>query len=401
MKIRFQSSVFLLIGLVIISGCISSHQAVSPSPVFHSNTTITPVTSTTQVSTATTQIPSLVPTSGNPDFRTKGSVDKTYYYIVDGNAGYIPLKVYTGVNEYIESFGDIYTHDDYNQIIDNEAQREYTRPLVKNIQSAAKNPDDDARIAISLVQHIKYDANSINEIQVNQSEPGKYIGRYPYTILYQNWGGICGEKSFLLALILKDLGYEVALLQFDDIHHMAVGVKVPSEYAYGNTGYALIESTAPEIPACYEYSVDGYKTRMSTLSPSKIIKISDGKAFNSISREFADARVQSTIDLAWMEVITANNNVTADIKKLNELKSVAEYWHGQLHYDGRGNLIYDDNYQKFVLASGEYNAYYEDHYLPDYKRLETLYEKFQDIYLPKQKLLNEKYGLTAGYNVGL
>jgi len=81
------------------------------------------------------------------------------------------------------------------------------------------------------VQHIKYDANSFNELRFDPSKSGQpYIGRYPYTILYQNWGGICGEKSFLLALILKELGYSVALMEFDDIHHMALGIKAPSLY---------------------------------------------------------------------------------------------------------------------------------------------------------------------------
>ncbi len=156
-----------------------------------------------------------------------------YYYTLQGNQGFIPIKVYTGVNNYVTSLGPIYTGDDYNAVISNEIQREYIMPMVNEINRSAKNPDDSARIAINLVQHIRYDANDLNEVQVNTSKSGQlYIGRYPYTILFQEWGGICGEKSFLLALLLKELGYNVALIQFnfgsDQPGHMAVGIKAPT-----------------------------------------------------------------------------------------------------------------------------------------------------------------------------
>ncbi|MDD5142309.1 hypothetical protein [Methanoregula sp.] len=408
MKLYIQTFVCFILGFVLISGCISVQQPFSPYKESTSTfTTTSEVTSPAFTSPATTTIPSptftekTVSTTSNPDFKTKGSVDKTYYYIIDGIPGYIPLNIYTGVNEYIVSFGDIYTHDDYNQIVDNEVQREYITPMVKNIKLAAKNPDDEARIAISLVQHIKYDANALNEIQVNKSESGKYIGRYPYTILSQNWGGICGEKSFLLALLLKDLGYSVVLMEFDDVSHMAVGIKVPSEYSYKNTGYALIESTSPEIPTSYEYSVDGYKTRMSLLTPTKIIKISDGKSFDSVSKEFADAQIQGTIHLSAAEVIAAKDNVTFDIQKLEELKLTVDYWRSHLNFDLQGKPINDNNYLRYLMAVGEYNSYYQYTYLPNYKMLESSYKIFKEVYLPKQKSLNEKYGITSGFNIGL
>ena len=217
-KVQYGCLVILVTLLAMLfSGCAarapvtSPVQEVTPSPAppatayAASSPGISPITSSPAPIVNNTSAPTGTPDTG---FETKGSLNKMYYYTIDGIPGYIPFKVYTGVNDYIVSLGEIYTGDDYNAVIGNEVQQKYISPMVENIRRAAKNPDDEARIAISLVQHIKYDANAVNEIQVNMSKTGqKYIGRYPYTILDQNWGGICGEKSFLLALLLKELGY--------------------------------------------------------------------------------------------------------------------------------------------------------------------------------------------------
>jgi hypothetical protein len=399
-----------IIGLVLISGCSTVQQTTIPSKDNTSASTKTPapvqtITSLTTVLTATPTLTNIaVSTTINPDFKTKGSVDKTYYYIIDGVPGYIPLNVYTGVNDYIVSFGDIYTQDDFNKVIDNEVQREYIRPIVKKIQLAAKNPDDEARIAISLVQHIKYDANAINEFRFNNSKYGQsYIGRYPYTILYQNWGGICGEKSFLLVLLLKELGYGVALLEFDDAHHMAVGIKVPSQYSYQNTGYALVESTVPEIPTFDEYSFVGFNTPISSLSPPKIIKVSDGRAFDSINKEVSDAQIERTIYSAAEKVNTAAANVNAAEKQLENLKATVMYWKTKVENDlaNRDMSTYQNDLQMYNTAYAMYENYYNGTFYPNYVKWWDLKENFQEIYMPKQRALEETYGMTSGINVGL
>ncbi|MEN6611414.1 MAG: hypothetical protein ABFC24_11275, partial [Methanoregulaceae archaeon] len=323
---------------IVLSGCTSRAPMVQnvteptePVPVVQ-NVTV-PLSTIEPTPIPITKTPTVSATRP-PDFKAKGSVDKSYYYIVDGTPGYIPLEVYSGVNEYIASFGDIYTGNDFNAVVNNSVQREYVGPMVQKIRSAAKNPDDEARIAISLVQHIKYDANAINEIRFNESRSGQlYIGRYPYTILYQNWGGICGEKSFLLALLLKELGYDVALLEFDDVHHMAVGIRAPREYCYGDTEYALIESTAPEIPTFDEYTFVGFNIPMSSLRPTKTFKISEGKSFDSIGKEVSDAQTERSILLAAGVLNAAAANVRISEQQLEYLSSQVTYWKKKVESD--------------------------------------------------------------------
>ena len=343
--------IFIIIVLLfmVMPGCIGSPYAISP------NTTALPVPATiaspgpaamenTPVTPAITQAPPAITTTvavpvatRNPDLESQGSLNKIYYYTVNGNAGFIPFKVYTGVNNYITSFGPVYTGDDYTAVVSNDVQDEYVTQMVDQIKKSAKNPGDDARIAISLVQHIKYDANSIGEIQFNTSKSGQaYIGRYPYTILFQQWGGICGEKSFLLALLLKDLGYNVALFQFDlgnSEGHMAVGIKAPAQYDFENTGYALVESTTPTIPTFDGYTLTGMNAPVSSLVPTKVIQISEGKSFDSIGTEFSDAQTEQSVYSAWGKVNDAAVQLNASAQHLRELDDTASFWASKVQTD--------------------------------------------------------------------
>jgi hypothetical protein len=280
-------------------------------------------------------------------------------------------------------------------------------PMVSEINRSAKNQDDDARIAINLVQHIKYDANAINEIQVNKSKSGQlYIGRYPYTILFQEWGGICGEKSFLLALLLKELGYNVALIEFDfgndQPKHMAVGVKAPAPYLFENTGYALVESTTPTIPTFDDYTLIGMTAPISSFTPTKVIKISDGKSFDSMGTEFSDAQTEQSVYSEWQKVNEAAIQVNASAQQLNDLEAIVISWKSKAQSDySRSDMSsYENDLQMFNQAYNAYQNYYNTVYYPAYTTWHTLSDNFQNVYQPKETALENKYGMDRGINVG-
>jgi hypothetical protein len=109
--------------------------------------------------------------------------------------------------------------------------------------------------------------------------------RYPYQVLYDN-AGVCSDKSLLLAYLVRELGYGVVLFSFDAENHMAVGIKSPDQYAYRNSGYAFIESTAPSIPTD---SAGDYPGAGKLTSTPAITRISDGIPFSGISEEYQDA----------------------------------------------------------------------------------------------------------------
>lgn len=399
-----------LVLFLICAGCstpfwgVPDNRTASAPPVTTHEISPSPILATPPITTVATTTPVPLPTQ---DLESQGSLNKIYYYTVDGNQGFIPIEVYTGVNNYITALGPIYSGDDYNAVISNPIQRQYIMPMVNEINKSAKNPGDDARIAISLVQHIKYDANSINEIQVNTSKTGQeYIGRYPYTILFQEWGGICGEKSFLLALLLKELGYNVALIQFDFgpslPGHMAVGIRAPAQYTYENTGYALIESTVPVIPSFDGYYLAGINQPMSSFAPAKVIPVSDGRSFDSIGAEYADAQKEQEIYTAWGNVVGAAIELNATTQQLNSLAATVNSWRSKAQNDyASGNIAgYNYDLQMYNQAYSQYQDYYTNTYSPAYNEYNNLNANFQAVYMPKESALEDKYGMNRGINVG-
>jgi hypothetical protein len=59
--------------------------------------------------------------------------------------------------------------------------------------------------------------------------------RYPVETLFQREGD-CEDTSILLAAILDEMGYNVALLLFEEFDHIGLGVSIPSEYVmHGNS----------------------------------------------------------------------------------------------------------------------------------------------------------------------
>jgi hypothetical protein len=158
--------------------------------------------------------------------------------------------------------------------------------LASTIQQITSNEDDQARIAISLVQNIPYDWNSFTSNSTDW--------KYPYEVLYSNTG-VCGQKSILLVCLLRDLGYGCSILEFPSQQHAAVGIACPSQYAY-YSGYAFVESTAPSIITDCNEDYVGVGELPS--SPSYIIVIQDGKVMNSVSEEYQDNQAfQSLISM--------------------------------------------------------------------------------------------------------
>lgn len=168
-------------------------------------------------------------------------------------------------------------------IVSDRSQRRYLEPLVAKImEHAGGDTETAARIAISMVQMIPY--RHIN----------RTIDRwfFPYEVLY-NQRGVCGNKSILLAAILKGLGLGAALLEYDAENHMALGIGAPAEYCYRNTGYAFIESTSPNIITDSERT---YVHVGRLTSTPTVIPVSRGAAIADLSEEAADLKEIRRID---------------------------------------------------------------------------------------------------------
>jgi hypothetical protein len=237
-----------------------------------------------------------------------GLTSKIFAYVLRGKSATINVILYSGVYDEISSKERPaacirYNYDTspctneeirqyYLKYLDDPDQKKYLDSLVKSIESASSVKDDQARIAISLVQQIPYDYNKFSRLSSSTSASIEKT-RYPYEVLYDG-KGVCSEKSVLLAYLLRGLGYGVVLFEFPSENHMAVGIKSSAPYDFKNSGYAFVETAEPTIPTDDQEMYVGVGKL--TTTPT-IFAVSDGISFNSIVEEYKDAKTFNQIQL--------------------------------------------------------------------------------------------------------
>ncbi len=166
--------------------------------------------------------------------------------------------------------------------------------VVAAIKNQSQDPQEQARIAISLVQRIPYDEASYQKKVV----PNKY----PYEVLYDQVA-LCGEKSRLLTYLLKELGFGTALFLFDE--HQAVGILCDG-VSFRQSGYCFIETTGPAIIT----DSQAVYPNVGQLGEPTIIPIADGMKFNAL-RDYTD-----NLELNRLELTAKQGSMSTDDYKM-------------------------------------------------------------------------------------
>ena len=216
----------------------------------------------------------------------------TLKYVLRGEENEIDFVIYKEMADYISGLPkSIYYQEDEKpsrgdfklMSINEEEQRELLLPLVTKIQNIAEDKEDQARIAISMVQNIPYgESEKIIILGANQVN----YSRYPYEVLC-DMQGVCEGKSELLAFLLREIGYGVALFYYPLENHEAVGIKCPVEYSLNNTGYCFVETTGASIITDNQrYYIGGGKL----FSVPEIILTLDGISLSDNLYEYKDAK---------------------------------------------------------------------------------------------------------------
>ncbi len=228
-----------------------------------------------------------------------GNVESTNFsYVVEGKQSEINFTMYKGLYDYLFSLPDSITSTDGKvpqrsefalKRINDPNQEILLAPLVKGIENLAPDSKvDQARIAISLVQNIPWGSSgktiTFGGLKVDYS-------RYPYQVLYDNQG-LCEEKSELLAFILRDLGYGVALFYYPQENHETVGIKCPVSESLNGTGYCFVETSGPAIISDSNLV---YANGEKLNSSPEIMNLSDGISLPEGLPEYRDAKKLETL----------------------------------------------------------------------------------------------------------
>lgn len=215
----------------------------------------------------------------------------TLNYILRGKNGTIELAVYEGLANYLSKLprsirhvdGEVPTKKDFKlKKLDDEEQKYLLFPLVTKIQNLVDDKKDQVRIAVSLIQKIPF-GSSDKTISVGGNKID--YARYPYEVL-SDGEGVCGEKSELLAFILREMGYGVAFLYYPSENHEAIAVKCPKIHSVERTGYCFIETSGPAIMTDNKIEYVG-AGKLS--SEPELIIVSDGESIGYWWYEFKDA----------------------------------------------------------------------------------------------------------------
>ena len=216
----------------------------------------------------------------------------TLKYTLRGQKEEIDFVVYNGLVDYLSGLPNniFYSGDnkpsrgDFKlRNLNDEWQRELLLPLVTEIQNLEMSDTDKMRIAVSLVQNIPYgESEKIGDL----ADKTFTYSRYPYEVLYDE-KGICGEKSELLAFLLREMGYGVAFFYHQEENHESIGIKCPKIFSLDNTGYCFVETTGPSIITDNKILyVDSGKLE----SEPEVIFISEGDSLGWNLYEYDDAK---------------------------------------------------------------------------------------------------------------
>jgi len=229
----------------------------------------------------------------------------TFSYFMGRDVRTMSFTTFGGLSDFFSNKSHSYHYDPDNgvivELLENEVQNEFMRPFIEMIRQRSITGDDQAKIAISLVQRIPY-----NGKRYTRTATDWY---YPYETVHNNKGS-AADKSVLLAYILNELGFETVLFEFPG--HMAVGVKSSSRYSFYDTGYAFIETTRPTI---ITYEPDTSYGGFSISQNPRIIHLSGGKRVLDVSAEYGDAmRMKQLEEMGG----SLNQSYRAELSKISD-----------------------------------------------------------------------------------
>lgn len=208
-------------------------------------------------------------------------------YTLRGERKALLFTVYGGMRDYISKIPRYSSNENSTVIgfklktINEEMQRLFLLPLVIQIENLTKNKEDQARIAISIVQNIEF-GNSTKSMIIGNTKID--YQRYPYEVLY-DMKGICSEKTELLVLLLREIGYGTAFIDYIPENHEVAGIECPKDKSVQGSGYCFVETTAPSIITDDKNEYIGVNELKSI---PQIINISDGLSLGEIY-EYKDA----------------------------------------------------------------------------------------------------------------
>jgi hypothetical protein len=250
--------------------------------------------------------------------------------------------------------------DYFSMFLKQAADDDSISKVATDIQNLGKqknlNDDQVVELTLAFVQSIPYD-----DARAKAILSGNGNANYPYETLYED-KGVCSDKSFLLANLLKQMGYGSALFVYDSENHMAVGIQCPPNYSSYNSGYCYAETTSTGFRIGMIPDIDPNKGTAATigtlnsfnqselnqfdtqkLGDAQIFPESNGKTYEGIIKSYAVAKqiddLRQAINSAGRNLVTEKNNITSDEDQLNSLANKMNKYKVNEDYQNYNKLV--------------------------------------------------------------
>lgn len=311
----------------------------------------------------------------------KYSLEQTLYKSV-----YEYYKVQPKEYSYSQELPANWKEEYYKIFLENDSDDKTIEELSQQIKmlGVKKNLTDDqiVELIVSFVQAIPYDdAKAANILNKTGSESM----RFSYEVLWEQIG-VCSDKSLLAYLLLDKLGYGVALFEFKQENHMALGVECPQDYSNYDSGYCYVETTSvgnkvgviPDFDtqsgkATDIKQIDFYDSNQNQpanfqkLSQVEIVLPKKGKQYLGIIQTEKIAKqieqLKKEMETLSIQLISQRKKINSELKMLEDLK------------DDLKKYERDENIDKYNATVEKYNnllsEYKKD--LKKYNNSVTLY----------------------------
>lgn len=275
-------------------------------------------------------------------------------------------------------------NEEFDQFVYSNSKDRTIAKIAADIKATAKennlNDDQTMELTTCFIQNIPYDHQKGEEVLSGGGNTPS-TEQLPYHTLYEE-KGICTDKTYLGSALLKEMGYGVGMMVFED--HMSLGVSVPSGYSSFNSKYAIMELTnigfAPgQIPAeilkngLPNSSLNNIKPLSNNDNPSdinlnldkaingpmKIIDISSGKYYTRIvAVKSLEEKIKNTLEALEQKKIALEKSYQ-NVENLELGQDQAYQNYLRVSHSPNGLSVYDQYqsaYNSYKSSVDSYNA---------------------------------------------
>lgn len=219
------------------------------------------------------------------------------------------------------------------------------------------------------------------------------IPRYPYETLYDKTG-ICTDKTYLGAAVMRELGYQTAIMTFDAQKHMSLGVAVPDGYGSFGTKYGIMELTGsgflvgdvPELNPTAGLAINNFQTlpqgngntavttQLALSNPNELIPVSGGLVYDRI---VARTATRQELETLRPQLVAAQAAYVSARAQLNSIE--ADLAAAEAAYRAKPS---NASYAAYTSIYNQYAYYYNDAQskINQYNRLVNLYNSYVEKY---------------------